>query len=175
MTHAERAVSLFTRGYNCAQSTAAAFAGEFGLSEAEILRNMSGFGGGIGGLRGTCGAVSGMAFIAGLALGEYEPHDNESKTRLYAAVQQAHDEFIAEFGTDSCRELLDRAGCGYSAVPSERTPEYYASRPCARFIGTGAAIIARRLGLEREESAEVTEPAVETAAKALTRGDAPGA
>lgn len=173
MTHAERAVSLFTQGYNCAQSTAAAFADEFGLSKEEILKIMAGFGGGIGGLRGTCGAVSGMAFIAGLALGEYEPEDNEAKTRLYAEVQGAHGEFLEEFGTDSCRELLDRAGCDYSAVPSVRTPEYYASRPCARFIGAGAAIIARRLGLEAPADGKDWQSAAYGAD--TTRDGAPGA
>ena len=46
-----RAVSLFTRGYNCAQSLAGAFADVAGLDEAFMLRLASGFGGGMGRLR----------------------------------------------------------------------------------------------------------------------------
>ncbi len=150
MTHRERAEALFLTGYNCAQSTAAAFAGDFGHGEADILKMTAGFGGGIGGLRETCGAISGMAFVAGIARGEYGPGDNETKTALYALVQEAHGEFLARFGTGVCRELLEKHGCPYSAVPSERTPEYYATRPCARFVGEAAEIVAKKLGLEKD-------------------------
>ncbi len=110
----------------------------------------AGFGGGIGGLRETCGAISGMAFVSGLARGSYSPDDTESKTAFYALIQEAHGEFISRFGTGVCRELLDKFDCGYSAAPSERTKEYYEKRPCARIVGEAAAIIARKLGLEEE-------------------------
>ena len=42
----ERAVEFFSQGYNCSQSTAAAFAQVLGLDEKEVLRGMAGFGGG---------------------------------------------------------------------------------------------------------------------------------
>lgn len=62
----EKAVQYFLRGYNCAQSTAAAFAEDCGLEVDAVLTMMAGFGAGLGGLRETCGAVSAMAYVAGL-------------------------------------------------------------------------------------------------------------
>lgn len=153
MTHYERAVGLFMKGYNCSQATAAAFSVDFGMDEAEVLRMTAGFGGGIGGLRETCGAMSGMAFVAGLALGKYTPEDLESKTRLYQSIQRMNAEFVESFGTDVCKVLLDKYECNYAATPSERTPEYYASRPCARFVGQAAAIAARELSLQGDAEA----------------------
>ena len=60
MNHAEKARDLFREGYNCAQSVVGAFHEEMGLSLSEATRLASSFGGGMGGLRETCGAVTGM-------------------------------------------------------------------------------------------------------------------
>lgn len=147
MDHRDRAIALFMSGYNCAQSTAAAFAEDFGISRAEVLKMTAGFGGGVGGLREICGAVSGMAYAAGLAKGNYDPNDKEAKTAFYALIQDAHGEFTAQFGTGICRELLEKSDCSFGAAPSERTAAYYAERPCARFVGEAAAIIAKKLKL----------------------------
>ena len=59
----EKAIDYFHQGYNCAQSVFAAFAEELGLSEAAALRLPSAFGAGLGRMRGTCGAFSGLALI----------------------------------------------------------------------------------------------------------------
>src|SRR5512142_3384750 len=88
------AVAYFNQGYNCAQSVAAAYADEFGLDVATALKMTAGFGGGMGGLRETCGAVSGLVFIAGLQLGDYAPNDNDAKKQLYALVKRAVHEFV---------------------------------------------------------------------------------
>ncbi len=148
MNHHDRAVAFFMEGYNCAQSTAAAFAEDFGLSTDAVMKMVAGFGGGIGGLRETCGAVSGMVFAAGLHAGDYPPDDLAAKTRLYDLVKEVNAEFKELFGTTCCRELLEKAGCEALSNPSARTEAYYAERPCARFIGAAAAIIARKTGLE---------------------------
>ena len=59
----EKARDLFLAGYNCAQAVAAAFAEEAGMTEEQMLRLSGGFGGGMGGLRLVCGAVSGKTQI----------------------------------------------------------------------------------------------------------------
>jgi C_GCAxxG_C_C family probable redox protein len=141
MTKGEEAAQFFTRGYNCAQSTAAAFARECGLDEAQVLKAMAGFGGGVGGMREICGAVSAMTYVAGLVTGEYAPEDLESKARLYAKVQELVREFERQHGTLSCRELLAQAHCVASSTPSERTEKYYAQRPCTQIVATAADII----------------------------------
>lgn len=72
-----RARELFLSGYNCAQSVFAAYAEEAGLTESLALRLSSGFGGGMGGLRSVCGAVSGMFMVVSALRG----YDDAADTR----------------------------------------------------------------------------------------------
>ena len=65
----ERAQQLFGEGYNCAQSVVAAWADVYGVPEDVALRISSSFGGGIGRMRLTCGAASGLFMLAGLETG----------------------------------------------------------------------------------------------------------
>ncbi|HPX47412.1 MAG TPA: C-GCAxxG-C-C family protein [Treponemataceae bacterium] len=134
MSAGDVAVDYFCKGYNCGQSASVAFAGIAGLEVERVLSMMAGFGGGIGGTRELCGAVSGMVWAIGAGFGEYDPQDNEAKTRLYKIVRAAIDEFKAEFGTTCCRDLLLSAGCLPKPDPSVRNAEYYAKRPCAHFV-----------------------------------------
>jgi C_GCAxxG_C_C family probable redox protein len=143
MSHGEKAVDCFAKGYNCAQSTAYAFAEEAGLDSQAALAMMAGFGGGIGGSRDICGAVSGMVFAIGLLNGGYDPHDISAKTKLYEIVRKGIEEFREEFGTTTCKELLLKAGCLPKPEPSVRNAEYYAKRPCAHFVERAAEIAAR--------------------------------
>jgi C_GCAxxG_C_C family probable redox protein len=148
MDYSEKAVELFMNGHNCAQATAAAFAERFGLDQGSVLKATAGFGGGRGGLRETCGAVSAMAYVAGLHSGDYAPDDNAAKKALYDLVKSTDREFAARFGTTCCKELLLKASCLPNPDPSERNAEYYAKRPCARFVAAAAAIIGKAIGAE---------------------------
>jgi C_GCAxxG_C_C family probable redox protein len=143
--HNDKAEALFMQGYNCAQATAAAFAEDFGLDQAFVLKSTAGFGAGIGGLRETCGAVSAMAYLAGLHIGPYAAGDRATKTELYDLIKKMVREFTELHGTICCRELLEKASCTFNPNPAERTAEYYAIRPCARIVGSAAEIIARTL------------------------------
>jgi C_GCAxxG_C_C family probable redox protein len=145
MDPSEKAVATFMQGTNCAQATAAAFAERIGLDEKTVLRLMAGFGAGMGGLRGVCGAVSAMVFVAG-ATGSHDPTDRAAKKALYDRVKQMVGEFTKRHGTTDCGELLRSAACIPAPDPSERNSAYYAKRPCARFVATAADIIAETLG-----------------------------
>ena len=58
----QKSHDYFYGGYNCAQSVFAAFHEEMGLDEETALKLMRlGLGGGVGGLREICGAVTGAA------------------------------------------------------------------------------------------------------------------
>lgn len=150
--HSEKAVNYFMQGYNCAQSTAAAFAEECGFEPEVILRMTAGFGGGIGGLRETCGAVGAMAFVAGLRVGSYAPDDLTAKKRLYDQIKAMVHAFANEHGTICCRELLEKASCEVPPDPSARNAEYYTTRPCAQLVASAADIISQSLAtLEQRE------------------------
>jgi C_GCAxxG_C_C family probable redox protein len=146
MDPSDKAVEYFKQGYNCAQATAAAFADRIGLDESTVLRSMAGFGAGMGGLRGTCGAVSAMVFVAGATAGHYAPTDKDAKKALYDRVKHMVAAFTHRHATTDCGELLRSAACLPAPDPSERNAAYYAKRPCARYVATAAAIITETLG-----------------------------
>lgn len=136
---------LFLSGYNCAQSVAAAFAPEMGLTQEQVLRLISGFGGGLGGLRVTCGTVSAMCMVMSWLHGYDEADDFDGKKHLYATEQRMAARFTGRYGTLCCRDLLTAAGVEIKNTPSPRTPEYYRKRPCARYVEACAGILADEL------------------------------
>lgn len=141
----ERARDLFLAGYNCSQSVAAAFAPEMGLEEKTVLRMASAFGGGLGGMRLTCGAISGMCMALGAITGYDETDDPEAKKHLYAQMRRLCTQFTDRYENLGCRELLAQSGIVAKAEPSERTPEYYRTRPCARYVECCAELLADAL------------------------------
>ena len=147
MNHAERARENFLKGYNCAQSVAIAFAAEMGKSEEEVARLTSSFGGGMGKLREVCGAVSGALLVYGALRGYSDPTDSEAKKQQYAQVQDFAARFRAEHETIICRELLKSIALKKenTSEPEARTPEYYRTRPCVRFVESAATILEEML------------------------------
>lgn len=140
MNHAEKARNLFLSGCSCSQAVFAAFAEDFGMDQDTALRLASSFGGGMGGMRETCGAVSGMLMVAGLKWGYSEVGNLEKKTAHYARVRKLIDSFKAEHTTIVCRELLSHLG-ELKKDPSARTAEYYKVRPCVMFVETAARLL----------------------------------
>ena len=61
------AVDRFMKGFNCCQSVICAYCEELGVKEEDIFKMTEGFGSGMGGLKDTCGAVSGMFMAISLA------------------------------------------------------------------------------------------------------------
>lgn len=122
------AKEYFYSGYNCAQSVALAFADELGLDKEFIARAVSGFGGGIGRLRETCGAVSGMVFVLNLLYGYSKPNDTDIKAEYYQRVREVVEEYRKEVGSINCKEILKNPEVG--GRPEDRTTEYYQKRPC---------------------------------------------
>lgn len=146
MDRAQKAVELFKSGCNCSQSVVCAYCDLFGMDEETAMRASEGFGGGMGRMRLTCGAVSGMAFIAGLALSKGAAGDIPTRTKVYAAVQEMAKEFEEKNGSIICRDLLGVNLMGNKgAVPTKRTDEFYKKRPCIGCIEDCAKIIDKYL------------------------------
>lgn len=138
--------AYFKDGYNCCQSVLLAFKDLIGLPEDRIAGLGSGFGGGMGRMREVCGAVTGMTFMAGVISPAADPHKMDERTSNYALVQQFASSFREENGSIICREILNiRATQKESPQPSERTKEYYTTRPCERMAGSAARIVAEYL------------------------------
>lgn len=128
--HGEKAAELFLRGYNCAQSVVVAFCDLTGLTPEYAARMASSFGGGMGRMRETCGAVTGMLLVLGLLYGYDRPGDDGAKKELYTQVQQLAGQFREQVGSIVCREILHNPPSDPNPTP--RTAEFYKTRPCAR-------------------------------------------
>ena len=145
MDHAQRARELFLEGCNCAQSVVGAFAPEMGLTQEAAMRLASSFGGGMGGMRETCGAVTGMFLVAGALLGYDNPKDDAAKKAHYARVRALAEAFRAQECTLVCRELLAGLPGKLQADPQPRTEAYYKTRPCVRFVEAAAHLLDQAL------------------------------
>lgn len=139
------ATELFAEGYNCAQSVFLAYADLFGIEENLSERLSISFGGGIGRMREVCGTVSAMTMLAGLKH-PAKPNDQEARTRNYTIVQQMANEFKTKHNSLICRNLLPESEAAKrTPTPSERTPQYYASRPCSKYVADAARIAGKML------------------------------
>lgn len=139
----KQALRNFAAGYNCAQSVYMAYADVAGLSVEQAARASAGFGGGIGRLRDNCGAFSAAVMVCGSL--EEQGHMPQGRPAVYARVQAVHASFVEKCGTISCAELLKRHPKSEGPTPEERTPAYYASRPCARVILQACRIIEEQM------------------------------
>lgn len=150
MDHVKRAEELFLQGYNCAQSVFAAFSDITGIDEQKAIKLTSGFGAGMGALRDTCGAVTGLFMAADMLYGYESPTDAEGKAAHYALIRSLAEEFRNINGSIMCRDLL--ANCPKAQQPMDRTDEYYGVRPCTRLVKDAAAILDRLIEEKSRET-----------------------
>ncbi len=150
----EKAMELFSQGYNCSQSVVLAYADMLGLDWEQAAKLSASFGGGLGRLRHVCGSVSGMCMVAGMLTATADPTDKETKKENYETVQRLAAEFEKENGSIICRELLgldkpksEVVATEYQsgATPEPRTTEYYKKRPCKKLIGQACEILENSL------------------------------
>ena len=141
MSRAQRAKELFTQGYACSQAVAMAFADVMQMHEDEIAKCMLPFGGGMGRLRLTCGAVSGMAFVYGKTCVSAE-NTPENKSDTYAVTRELCQKFQEQCGSLICSDLLNAMSVPVEVGgnPENRTQEYYKKRSCADIVYTAAEI-----------------------------------
>ena len=143
--HTEKAVTLFTQGYNCAQSVFVAFSDVTGMDKELAKRLSSSFGGGMGRMREVCGICSAMFMIAGILYGEGTETDHSIKTEHYKRIQYLAEEFRKKHETIICRDLLKGLAVTSTPTPEKRTEQYYKVRPCVKFVRTAAEILDRYL------------------------------
>lgn len=102
----DNALTLFDEGYACSQSILLAFNDQFNIDETTAKLIASTFGGGMGRLRQKCGAVTGGFMVLGLAYGNTDPKDMDTKLAAYDKVQELNRRFEEINGTTICAEIL---------------------------------------------------------------------
>ena len=141
MDKVERAISCFKEGFSCSQALLSTYGAEFGLSREIALRISGAFGGGMGRMGETCGAVTGAFMVIGLKYGKTCAEDEQSKEKTYSLVKEFVEKFRSRNGSIVCKELL---GCDIS------TPE---GRELAREKGLFITICPKFV----QDAAEIVE------------------
>ena len=142
MTRAEKARDYFESGYACSQAVALAFIDLTNVDESSMKKLTLPLGGGLGRLRLTCGAISGMAIAAGLIIGKDE-NTNENKLQVYEITRELVERFKSVHRTIICEELLSNPNVlvEIGGKPEERTKEYYEKRPCSLIVYNAAKVL----------------------------------
>jgi C_GCAxxG_C_C family probable redox protein len=146
MNNVERAVDNFKQGFNCSQSVCAAYNDQFGLNQDLALRISGAFGGGMGRMAETCGAVTGAVMIIGLKYASTTPGDIKTKENAYAMVREFVDRFKARNHTILCHELLE---CDISTPEGMKhaREQKLIPRCCPKFVKDAAEILEQILAV----------------------------
>lgn len=140
MNRADKAVELFNNGYSCSQAVFAAFCSDLGLDRKLGLKIACSFGGGMGHLGQTCGAVTGAFMVLGLIKGMTEAEDKHSKEITYAAVNNFAAKFKKINGSINCTELV-----GYDLSNDEQIIEARKNdvfrKNCAKYVRDAVEIL----------------------------------
>jgi len=136
----EKALHFFESGYNCSQAVFMAYADKYDIDSETAARFASSFGGGMGRLGETCGAVTGMFMILSQHYPATDLSDKKAKMTNYDAVRRTAHEFQQEMGSYTCADLLQNKK--QSANPaSERNIRYAQLRPCGKCVAIAAEIV----------------------------------
>jgi C_GCAxxG_C_C family probable redox protein len=108
MSQSETAVARFEEGCSCAQAIFSTYAETLGIDRQTAMKVSAGFGGGMGRMARTCGAVTGAFMVLGLKHGG---EDADSRENAYRKVRQFASQFEARHGSLLCKELM---GCDIS-------------------------------------------------------------
>lgn len=101
-------VAYFDQGFACSQSMLLGFADHYNLDKRTAKLISSTFGGGMGRLRRTCGALTGAYMVLGLEYGNEIPDDLETKLHAYSKVKELTKNFEETEGTSNCKEILKK-------------------------------------------------------------------
>ena len=136
----EQAVNVFKEGSNCSQAVISVYAEDFGLSLENALKISSGFGGGMGRMAKTCGAVTGAFMVLGLKYGNADIHDKGAREGIYGLVREFARQFENRNGSIVCRELLDCDISKPEGAAAAKENGLFAS-VCPKMVGDATEIL----------------------------------
>jgi C_GCAxxG_C_C family probable redox protein len=99
------AVEQGRAGCSCSEAILSVFGPLLGLPSETAMKLASGFGGGMGLMGETCGAVTASFMALGLALGTHDVTDTYSRQNTYVMIGEFADRFKGKLGSLNCREL----------------------------------------------------------------------
>lgn len=136
----EQAESYFKEGFSCSQAVFATYSGQLGLDSEMALKIAGAFGGGMGHIGETCGAVTGALMVIGLKYGKTRAEDNMAKEKTYALVQEFTKRFKAAHGSISCKGLLPYDISNPEGMQQAREAGVFKTA-CPQFVKSAVEII----------------------------------
>lgn len=92
--------------YNCCQAVISAYCDEYGIDDSLVFAMTEGLGLGMGGLKDTCGAVTGMFLAISLHNSAADKEDpRKTKMQTYEDIREAARYFDKQCGSIYCRDL----------------------------------------------------------------------
>lgn len=104
-TRVEETITRHDKGYNCAQAVACTYCDKVGVDEETMFRMTEALGLGMGGMLGTCGAVSGACILAGMKRSTGNIEAPNSKAESYKLSREITQKFIEQNGSLTCKDL----------------------------------------------------------------------
>ena len=104
-TRVEKTIERHNKGYNCAQAVACTYCDLVGMDEETMFKATEALGLGMGGMEGTCGAVTAACVIAGAKNSTVEMGGPGSKGATYKISKEIVRRFKEESGSVICKEL----------------------------------------------------------------------
>ncbi len=101
----QKALQNKQKGYTCSQAVICAYCDLFGVDEKQAFMMSEGFGGGMGGLQLTCGAVTALFMLLGLKNSTGNLTLPDSKAQTYKLIKEAAQKFQDKNGSIECAEL----------------------------------------------------------------------
>ena len=147
MCKSDCAVACFNNGYNCAQAVFSTYCEQLGLDETNALKIAGSFGGGMGHIGETCGAVTGAIMLIGLKHGKVQKDDNEAKEITYNIVQEYTKRFKAMNGSVKCTDLLGHDISTSDGLVAAREANLW-NTVCSKLVKDSALIVEELLDLE---------------------------
>ncbi|BAX80109.1 C-GCAxxG-C-C family protein [Labilibaculum antarcticum] len=113
----EKAVHSFYNGMNCAQSVVTAYADYLKFDPDMALAVSNGFGGGMGKMQKTCGAVTGSFMVLGIYNSKKHPGNIDARNATNEMIQKFTANFTALYDSLDCKALLN---CDFTTQEGEK-------------------------------------------------------
>ena len=104
-TRIEDTIKRHNKGYNCAQAVACTYCDLVGMDEDTMFKLTEALGLGMGGMQGTCGAVTGACVLAGMKASTGNLKTPNSKMKSYQLSRELTNQFQEKNKSLVCKEL----------------------------------------------------------------------
>ena len=140
MKRSEKALEYYSNGFNCAQSVIVSFADILDLDEETVIRMASGFGGGMGRMQQTCGAVTGAFMVIGYLRGRYKDGDEQANENINKLIQEFSNKFAQKHESVNCKALIHFDINSEKGMKDAKEADVF-NKKCTFFVKTAVELL----------------------------------